>query len=47
MKSVSYFYSYGTGVSSIVTGIAARITTQEQLDEVSILLLSYVALKSM
>jgi len=34
------FSSYGTGVSNIITGIAGRITTQEQLDQVSMLLLS-------
>jgi hypothetical protein len=41
-----YFSSYGTGVSSILTGIAARITTQSQLDEVGIFLLSYVKQES-
>jgi len=39
------FCSYGSGVSNIIMGIAGRITTHEQLDQVSTLLLSFLAVR--
>jgi hypothetical protein len=37
------FSSHGTGVLNIIVGIADRITTQQQLDQVSTVLLSFLA----
>jgi hypothetical protein len=41
-----YFSSYGTGVASVLTGIAARITTQDELTQVSVLLHAVVKMES-